>query len=618
MNPLGVFTFASPLMLLALPAAITALIYAYRRFGRGQRRVVGTLLLLKALERTATVRQQFRPPPRFFLEGILLALLSIGAAGLYRTDTAHRLLIVIDDSMSMAALPPGERENLLSRAKSSARATIESMSNDAVIGVVRTSNPTIAAPGSPEDALELIESIGPTYTPDNLERILPRLAADSRFDKVSVFTDRRPTYDQPSTRERVEVVGIAEEHSPNIAWSDISLATTPGGDKTLRATIMSYAETAATITVKAEALDPRGLTTLVGRQDVALPAKGTRSVEFTGLKSRAAAYSVSLEAESGETRRVNALSLDDAAWIGAGPASDTITVVSDLNLEALGLNRLRHLRFEVVRPAEWRTESTTAGRTVVFHRFTPPSLPRGGAMFILPPSGGPFESGDAVSAAEVTRWNVADPLATYLNFPALTFKTLTPLKSPAWARDAITTTAGVAAITGMFGGHRYIAFGFEIFPYEGSANRVLSILTLNALGWLADTTTGYEGIGSTYLPTNTTESVAYRGEKPLWSAGGSLDTPLTFDRPGLITITSRGEVPVLRAINSFDERESNLLSPAQLAIARPAPREQASRSDHALLTTTIASLALALLLLDFFLFGGRRESNDPPSGARSV
>ena len=239
-------------------------------------------------------------------------------------------------------------------------------------------------------------------------------------------------------------------------------------------------------------------------------------------------------------------------------------------------------------------------------------------MFVLPPPGGPFESGKTVSAAEVTRWNVADPLASYLNLPALTFKVLTPLKSPAWGRDAITTTAGVAAITGMFGGHRYIATGFEIFPYEGSANRVLSILTLNALGWLADTTTGFEGIGSTYLPTNTTESVQYRGEKPLWSAGGSLDTPLTFDRPGLVTISSRGEIPVLRAINSFDERESNLLSPAPLAIARPAPSEQESRTDHAFLTSTIAFLALLLLLLDLFLFGGRRELKDPPAGARSV
>jgi len=162
MNPLSGFTFASPLMLLALPAAIGALVYAYRRFGRGERQVVGTLLLLKALERTATVRQKFRPPPRFFLEVILLAALTFGAAGLYRTDTAHRLLIIIYDAMSMAALPLGERENLLSRAKSSARATIESMSNDAVVGVVRTSNPTIAEPGSPESELEFIESIDPT------------------------------------------------------------------------------------------------------------------------------------------------------------------------------------------------------------------------------------------------------------------------------------------------------------------------------------------------------------------------------------------------------------------------------------------------------------------------
>ncbi|MFM1849110.1 MAG: hypothetical protein RL417_2584 [Pseudomonadota bacterium] len=605
MSILGGFALTSPFMLLLVPGALAGLVYAYRRYGRGIRRPVGTLLLLKALERAPSARQQFKPPPRFFLELLLLSLLLLGAAGLYRRESGERVLVVIDNSLSMGVLPPGERLSILDRAKSNAQSAVDSLASDSQIAVITTEAPGVGPLSGIDEAYDAIGAIELGYSVDNLERLLARVGGDSRFDRVLAFTDRRAQFLAPESRARIEVNTVAEAPTANIAVSDVSLTTTPAGQQTVRAAITSYYEQAVDIAVVLEAVSVVGTVSVVKRETVAIPPKETRSVQFSPVALKTAAYRVSVVPPLGSSGAVNTLLADDEGWLSAAPPAERITVVSDLSAEALGLNRLRHLRFEVIKPSDWSAERASRAGSAIFHRFTPAEIPNGNTLFVMPPAGGIFEVGDTVAEAEVTRWNVADPLASYLNLPALTFKTVTPLKLPPWAREAIATTGGSVALSGSYEGKRIAALGFEIFPYEGAKSRILSVLTLNALGWIAETGIGFEPVGTTIDISPEITNVRYASGEPLWGKGDKPTSVVTLKHPGLVIVKGALNTEAVRVVNFFDERESNTLIHAPIAIERIALSERDDESERRYLAGSIALLGAILILLDLLLFSRR-------------
>ncbi len=605
MNLFGGLALTSPFMLLLVPGALAALVYAYRRYGRGQRKAVGTVLLLKALERTASARQKFEPPPRFFLELLLLTLLLLGAAGLYRKDAGGTFAVVIDTSMSMAATVPGGRENLLTRAGAAAASVIDSFPSDARVALITTDRPNLIEPAPIQTAYDRIERLQPTYSADNLERLLARLGGDARFDRVLAFTDRPPQYLSPDAKGRIEVTTVGERTSSNIAVSDIALTSAPSGSRTLRATVTSYHEQPLTIEVTAEGVDLLGVKTVVKREVVDLPAKASRSLEFGEITLRPAAFRVSASLRAGSFPGMNSLPLDDVAWVSAAPPAEQITVVSDLSVEALGLHRLRHLRFEAIKPSAWNERTSSERGTTIFHRFTPNTPPPGNALFVMPPPGGIFESRATANDAAVTRWNDGDPLAAYLNLPALSFKVLSPLVLPPWGREAIATTEGTAAFSGTFEGNRYIVTGFEVFPYEGSKSRIMSVLTLNALGWLADSSIGFEPVGVALEPTESLERARYVGGDLLWESGDDRKSSIILDQPGLLAVKTTGEMEQGRVLNFFDERESNTLTHLPVTVGRVNVGERETTSDNRYLTSLIAMLGILLIIIDIVFFHDR-------------
>lgn len=617
MNIPGGLALTSPLVLALVPGAIAALVYAYRRYGRGQRQPVGTVLLLKALERTAQARHKFDPPPRFFLELILLSLLLLGAAGLYRRDTGGSFIVVIDNSMSMAAITVGDSVNLLERAKSEATNFVDSLPSDARVAVVTADQPNAIEPGSLNAAYEAIEKVRVSYSADNLERLLARLGGDARFDRILAFTDRPGRYMPPDAKGRVEVMTVGEQTSSNIAVSDIGLTSSPTGSRTLRATIASYHEHPLTVEVTAEAVDLLGMITVVKREVVDLPAKANRSVEFHGIVLQPAAFRVTAALRPGSTVGANSLPFDDVAWVSAAAPAERIRVVSDLSSETLGLHRLRHLRFETIKPSAWGGQVAAERGTTIFHRFTPAAFPAGNALFIMPPAGGIFASRAQALDAAVTRWNDGDPLAAYLNLPALRFKLLTPLVVPPWGREAIATTAGTAAFSGNLEGNRYIVTGFEVFPYEGAKSRIMSVLTLNALGWLADSSIGFEPVGTLLEPNESLELARYVTGDIVWESGRGTDVPIAFDRPGLVAMRSKGEAERGRVFNFFDERESNTLIRPPVTVGRANIGEREVASERSFLTSIIAFLALLMMILDIVLFHDRKRYSRSGTSGRN-
>ena len=610
MNLFGGWALSTPMLLALLPGAIAALVYAYRRYGRGLRRPVGTVFLLKALERTPSARRQFKPPPRFFLELLLLTLLIVGGAGLYNRAGGERVLVVLDNSLSMGVVPPGEGKNVLERSRSLAQSVIESLPSDTQIAVTTTGAPAVEGFLDLAGAAQAIDDVAVGYHADNIERLLARFGSDARFDRVIAFTDRQPQFASPESRSRLEVQTIMRARSSNIAVSDVAIRTTPTGTQNVQAVLSSYAEQAVDLGVVLEAIEPDGSVTVVKRETVALAPGTSRALEFNNLNRTVVAYRVALVSPPGQRTQFNALSADDEGWVGAAPSSEAIIVVSDLSSEALGLTRLRHLRFTVIKPSDWSEKSAAATRTVIFHRFTPPTLPPVNALFVMPPTGGPFEVGPPLTDTAITRWNVADPLASYLNLPALLLKAVTPLSLPPWGREAIATTGGVAAFTGSHNGNRIIVTGFEIFPYEGSRSRLMSILTLNALGWLADTSIGFEPTGTRVELSQKIDRVRYNPGEIVWQRGDPQLDSVVLEHPGVVALKNSDGSETARVVNFFDERESNTLTPAPFTVERVAPADRGNEMERRYLAPAIAILGLLLLLLDLFLFAPRRPSSN--------
>jgi len=192
--------------------------------------------------------------------------------------------------------------------------------------------------------------------------------------------------------------------------------------------------------------------------------------------------------------------------------------------------------------------------------------------------------------------------------PTLSFKKLAPLTRPDWALELISTDLGTAAFAGTYRDRNYLVLGFEIFPYQGRKSPVLSILTLNILKWLSgesladsslsvfDRITSVQDINEVlYLDSpgaeiRTVEQTALQSDNEQFFPNS----------PGLLLIKSKKANPLYRAVNFFNDSESNLLINSALDIPDPDGAFVSTR-DKQLLTKGIVLLALILMLLDMIL-----------------
>ena len=94
------------------------------------------------------------------------------------------------------------------------------------------------------------------------------------------------------------------------------------------------------------------------------------------------------------------------------------------------------------------------------------------------------------SNVSVTSWLESHPLTVYADLHSLVFRRLVTFNEPDWSVPIIGTTNGVAAFAGELKGNKYVALGFEIFPFEGKKAATTSIVTLNAFKWLSGSSLG--------------------------------------------------------------------------------------------------------------------------------
>lgn len=608
----------SPWWLVLFPIGAAVLVYAYLRRGQGERTLVPTLLILRKLKRTSLARRKFIPPRRFFYELLVLLLLVTGGAGLYREGRGQKIAVLIDNSFSMGALQDENdpSSTLLEAALHQAQTAIERRSGATGFQIF-VSSPSFRALSTEFEpankALQRMDQIHPEFASDNLDAALGRVGLDVPADKVLVFSDKKLSSASGSTLEsrlaaqKISFVSVSSssQRLQNLALGSIALQrSTLNSDQTaLKVAVHSFAEAEAPLLVSLEGLDgANGKLFAVGRRQLRLGPGTVETVYFENIPRQAVAFRVFLVSTA-----KNALKDDDSAWISLEASGGKALLVSDFSPEPLGLRKVPTLDFDSVSSVKFDTccgagsNFWTAGPVpslIVFHRTTPTVLPPANSLFIVPPQDNRlFPMQAAVDAPEITRWLSSHPVNSYLNFPALTLKSVTPFQPQSWLEPLLSTTSGNILSAGEKGGHRYVVSGFELLPYEGKNSPLVSVLTLNIFKWLSDfaLSSGFQNTWSSIALEPQMIATRYpSGERLLPTDGNST---LLIEQPGLVKLSTPERNDRYVAVRFFDEGESNTLTAEQLTL--PAmPASSQSGSEKELWASVLALIVLGFLALE--------------------
>lgn len=607
MEALLSFGFMTPSLLLGIPLAAAVLIYAYRRRGMGRRQVVASVFILRRLKTTLAARQKFVPPPRFFWELFLLALLGLAAAGLYQRGPQERVAIVLDNSLSMSA-STGDRPRF-EVAIEDIRGFLEALGSGTHVGLFITT-PALAQIGqrllTADEAQRELGSVQIGYGPDSLQSALTKVVQDAQFERVVAWSDKKLA--SPNSRVEVRAPGVAR--GSNIAVREMSVESRPERGAMVVAEVAAFTTREAAIAVhltgyKEVAGSISGVK--LAEKQVAVAAGGSARVEFPQGSDMFSAYGVRIEGSS----RVGEESLDVVPGDNLGFATTStggnlVTVVSS-DVEAAGsLRALPAVTLKFLSPEQYQATSLTDG-IALFHRMVPESLPQNNSLFILPPPGSQL-AGTVVQNGPVaiTRWQEEHPVLRYLNLPLLKLKALVPLQRPAWAEEIIASSAGTSAFAGEYSGHRYVALGFDLLPFGGRQDPLSSVLLLNAIKWLsgAALSAGYETVPYR-IPTvqrlgakepQEARYVAAAAPQGIKEEGAERIAPV----PGLLALGNEGQ-RTIRAVNFFSDEESNSTTTASVDIPEyPAPANTTEAGKNSwidLLVWLVLGLLMAELLL---------------------
>ena len=586
---------ASPWLLLGIPCAIGFLVYIFRVRGTAHQAVVSSLLFLKELPRRPVGRKTFVPPLQFWLELGILILLLLAVAGLYLARSGKHIAVVVDSSLSMGALY-GAGGTRLDQAKRIATLDIERAPASTTYTIFASSKeltPLSQPNESSTDALTTLQGTRQSHRPDALQQHLASLVGNPHYDAVWVYTDRDLEKSQPSQRLIVNQVPLDPSTSTNAWIHGIQLEGTDalkvqlgyGGTSTKEALVegecfQNPASAAVKLSPKTARLTPHEVTT-------------------TTLTSPQADWSYCrVHIKLQDASLFDALPIDNEGWVTRASSEPSVHLVSSLSPDQLGLTKVKAIAVSVDDQNGAATKLPT-----IYHRVSPPSVPTTPTLVVLPPGGALPWGGAALDQGaqrkEVTRWDGSHPLLQYVNPSLVIFPEVRPLECPPSAAPILFSSVGPIACAGEEKGTRYLITGFELFPFEGSKNPTMSIFTLNAFKWLFQSS-GATTIGELPVRIPLPESVIEAGyvqpeNLKLKLEGASIE-PLV---PGIVQLEEQDGEERYLALNSFEEKESNLSRRTSLSLPPTTPKATTSSSP-----TTSRPLLSTLALLALLVIGG--------------
>jgi hypothetical protein len=579
--------FLNPTALYAL-ALLPLLAVPYLIGRRPRRRPFSSLFLLREFAPRPSARpwRRLYLPPIFFLQLLLLALLLAALGEPSLSFRALNVALVLDNSASMQAME-GERSRFhlaQDEAAKILRALPPQARADLYLLAPRLTR-LAAEPLTPGAAIARLTALKPLDLAEpaiDYGAELERLVRERGYDRLYLFTDH-PSEGQSDT---VRVVSVGRPQG-NLAITSFQVSRRSWARPELEARL-SIGNFSATdgkfklvIKGSGKAIASRAYNVTAGEEIEAA---------FENLSAEPY-YAADIDAGDG-------LALDNRRFAVTPSQSRLKILAVSPRPEALAsLRAIPGVDLQVVSPQAYEKENLEPHALEVFHYSAPASLPESHALFILPPKENPLvEIGAASSRPMVSGWREPHPLTRYINFALFRPAYARPLKPGSLGVAIIQIPDGPLAVAVERKNFRYLALGFDPFPFLGRQNLPVSIFTLNMLEWFHQARAG--DTGTTGEPLGAKFRAGEAVQAPDGEMIGAEKNSGLFGRAyqqGIYRVAER-----FFAVNFSDETESDLRRPSAIQL-RGKTGAATGRAFYASIWPYLLLAALALLLLEWFL-----------------
>jgi len=571
LNPAALYS------LLLLPVLLIA--HLIRR--RPQRVYFSSLLLMREFA-AGTSGGRSGVPPIFFLHLLLLTLLLLALAEPALTSRAVNVALVLDNSASMQAVDGGQSR--FQAALAEAGKILRGLPAGARVDLYALA-PHLARIGEaglrPNDALKRAAALKPLDVGEGTVdhgAELSQLAREGDYARLYFVTDH-PAEGQ-STTLRVITVGRSQN---NLALTSLQVERAGLDAPRLEARVevrsFSNAEEKFQLNLKA------GGKIIATRAYTIAPGKSV-DASFDAIPAHPF-YEAEIAADDG-------LPLDNRRFAVA-PPTDGIKILA-ISPRPGGLDSLRAIpgvEAQIIAPEAYRKGNFAPHAVEIFQYSAPAALPDASALFILPPPQNPLvRVADGAASPIVTGWRDGHPLTRYINFSLFRPSYARPLKLGPSGQAVIDGVDGALAVALEQDNRRYVALGFDPLPFLGQRNLPMSIFTLNLLQWLSSAQTPALTTG---MPLN----INLRPGDSLFRTNGDKVEQQTAALFQGIYQVGAGATRYL-AVNFDNAAESDLRSSTPIRISE-APGADGDRPLAALLSPYLLAIALALLLLEWFI-----------------
>ncbi len=583
-------------------AIVPALVLAWLARERPSRVVVSSVLAFRTLH--AMRKQRFGGLPKldwtFFVELLILSLAVLAMARPYLIRHGNPIAIVLDNSAAMQAQTRDDKTRF-----DRARAEVDTMlsnSDASTVALYLTApqpHQVMGQPMSPAEAhfqiAQAIASDAPT-DPAAVASLLGELSSRGRVSTV-IFAGSRPL--APPAPPRIDAITVGDPID-NFAVGSFTLRRETFGAEALHArlTVANFSPKPNEIAITVSGDDKQ-----LGTAKTRLGPRETGVVEFPSL-GPAKVYKAELTPGDG-------FPLDNLAYATPGSVkSVSILFVSPHPGDAQGLDSIPGVTVSTKSPDGFTPADLNNIDLAIFEYAAPKELPAVNSMLVMPPQGDPVFgfSTIPVAPAQITEWSPIDPLTDAVNFRLLNIREGEVFGTHPWMESTVDGAGGALLLRGERQGHRFVATGFNPFPYLGKRNLPMSILTLNTLGYLAGVGANSGGYrtGQPWLVPAGVHEVVLPSGKEVPAKPGTLFSDVAAQ--GIYQLLGPGNLETLRAVNLADLTTSDFenVPPLKIDSANAAAMPEAL-SEKSPLTNYILAAILALLALEAMLLYRRRR-----------
>jgi hypothetical protein len=603
MGLLNVMGLLNPSALYFL-AIVPTLILAYLARERPRQATVSSVLAFRALH--VMRGQRFGGRPRFtwtfFLELLALCLAVIAMAGPYLLKMGTPIAVVIDNSAAMQALTSSGKTRF-DEAIAATNDALDHIGGSGQVTVYLTApqphqlSGVVGGIGAAREAIARTKAVDAPDDPAALATLLGQLAADAHIGRIIFASYRTIAAPVPA---RVVPIAVGQAIA-NYAIGSFALSRETFGAAALhaRVTVANFSPAAQALTVTIAGDDKP-----LGTEQASVAPNQVAAIEFPRL-APAAVYRARLNPADG-------FALDNIAYAtGSAVKSVAVLFVSPTPADGASLRSIPGVSVATLAPNAYSPKDLANFDLAIFEYTVPKDLPTVNTLLVMPPPGDPVFDFTALSAPRVAiaGWPTTDPLTDAVNFRLLNFREGEYLGQHPWMQAVVSGNGGGLMLSGSRQGHRFVATGFNPFPYLGRDNLPMSILTLNVLGSLAGfgaQSSGYRTGEPWMVPAGVRAILLPSGRRESAQAGALFSA---VDAQGVYELIGANGQRTPRAVNLADLTVSDLTNMPPVSIPAAAGGAMPTSSTvRAPLAAYVLAAIIALIVFESLLVYRRRRA----------